>query len=183
VSRSSRNLICLVVVFFRTLRIPHASSSCMLDLTIFLLFLWCHYSCRQVLGFLQQTVAMLGGSDTELAIKLFMQIAIASDNCGVVAKANGISSHSSFNSLAYELMAQAFLLYEDEISDSKAQLRILVTIIGTMLACGNFSKDDYEALITKTAQYGAKLLKKPDQCKMVTLCSHLFYTGEPDVSK
>eukprot|EP00978_Attheya_sp_CCMP212_P000063 scaffold145_cov54-Attheya_sp.AAC.1 len=122
--------------------------------------------CRQVLGFLQQTVAMLGGSDTELAIKLFMQIAIASDNCGVVAKATGVSSHSSFSSLAYELMAQAFLLYEDEISDSKAQLRILVTIIGTMLACGNFSKDDYEALITKTAQYAAKLLKKPDQCKM-----------------
>merc|ERR1712238_59702 len=25
---------------------------------------------------------------------------------------------------------------------------------------------------------GAKLLKKPDQCKMVTLVSHLFYTGD-----
>ena len=37
---------------------------------------------------------------------------------------------------------------------------------------------DYDALITKTTQYAAKLLKKPDQCKMVALCSHLFYRGD-----
>merc|ERR1712000_253399 len=35
------------------------------------------------------------------------------------------------------------------------------------------------ALITKTAQYANKLLKKPDQCRMVTLCSHLFWPKDP----
>jgi hypothetical protein len=27
------------------------------------------------------------------------------------------------------------------------------------------------------ARYAAKLLKKPDQCRMVALCSHLFWVG------
>lgn len=30
----------------------------------------------------------------------------------------------------------------------------------------------------QTTQYAAKLLKKPEQCRMVALCSHLFYVGK-----
>jgi vacuolar protein sorting-associated protein 35 len=42
-------------------------------------------------------------------------------------------------------------------------------------------KSDYEALTTKTAQSGARLVKKTDQCKIILLCSHLFYrTSEDD---
>ena len=29
-------------------------------------------------------------------------------------------------------------------------------------------------------QYSNKLLKKPDQCRMITLCSHLFWPRGPD---
>ena len=65
-------------------------------------------------------------------------------------------------------------MYESEISDSKAQVRCLTAIIGSLLNCKHFSDEDYEALITKAAQYANKLLKKPDQSRMVTLCSHLF---------
>jgi vacuolar protein sorting-associated protein 35 len=71
-------------------------------------------------------------------------------------------------------MKDAFLLYEIEISDSKAQVRCLSAVIGTLLNCKNFSDEDYEALITKAAQYANKLLRKPDQSRMVVLCSHLF---------
>ena len=71
-------------------------------------------------------------------------------------------------------MKDAFLLYEIEISDSKAQVRCLTAVIGTLLNCENFSDEDYEALITKAAQYANKLLRKPDQSRMVVLCSHLF---------
>lgn len=49
---------------------------------------------------------------------------------------------------------------------------------GTLLACQGFDAADYDALATKTAQYAAKLLKKPDQCRMVTLCSHLFWAPD-----
>jgi vacuolar protein sorting-associated protein 35 len=77
---------------------------------------------------------------------------------------------------------EALLLYEGEISDSKVQVRTLTSVIGALLNCRNFSSEDYEALITKVAQYANKLLKKPDQCRMVTLCSHLFYRKNYDGS-
>lgn len=51
----------------------------------------------------------------------------------------------------------------------------LVSAIGTLLNCKHFPVEDYEALITKIAQYANKLLKKPEQCRMVSLCSHLFW--------
>ncbi len=44
-----------------------------------------------------------------------------------------------------------------------------------MLQCKFFPAEDYEALVTKVAQYANKLLKKPDQCRMVSLCAHLFW--------
>ncbi|CAN0577929.1 unnamed protein product, partial [Ectocarpus sp. 12 AP-2014] len=75
-------------------------------------------------------------------------------------------------------LKQAFILYEDELSDSKAQVRALVSMAGTLLSCEGFDPVDYDALATKTAQYAAKLLKKPDQCRMVTLCSHLFWSPD-----
>jgi hypothetical protein len=81
----------------------------------------------------------------------------------------------NFSAIAYEFVKEGLLIYECEISDSKAQIRALTNIIGTLLNCRNFPTEDYEALITKTAQYANKLLKKPDQCRMVTLCSHLFW--------
>jgi vacuolar protein sorting-associated protein 35 len=70
---------------------------------------------------------------------------------------------------------EALLLYESDITESKAQVRTLTSLIGALLNCRNFTSEDYEALITKVAQYANKLLKKPDQCRLVTLCSHLFY--------
>ena len=65
--------------------------------------------------------------------------------------------------------------------DSKVQPRALTTAVGTMLSCKNFTHEDYETLITRVAQYSYKLLKKPDQCKMVILCSHLFWPKPHDL--
>lgn len=73
-------------------------------------------------------------------------------------------------------------MYEDELSDSKTQVAALKSMVGTLVSCTHFSAEDYDTLITKTTQYAAKLLKKPDQCKMVTLCSHLFWVSKPVLS-
>jgi vacuolar protein sorting-associated protein 35 len=75
---------------------------------------------------------------------------------------------------------EGLLIYEAEITESKAQVNALTSIICTLLNCKHFPSEDYEALITKTAQYANKLLKKSDQCKMITLCSHLFWPRDAD---
>ena len=74
---------------------------------------------------------------------------------------------------------QAFSIYEDEISDSKAQLAAISLIIGTFEQTTCFSDENHEPLRTKCALAAAKLLKKPDQCRGVALCSHLFWSGKP----
>ena len=101
----------------------------------------------------------------------------SADECACIAAAheNMAASIAPFQAIAYEFMKEALILYETDITDSKAQVRVLKAIIGTLLNCGNFSAEDYDNVTTKLCQYSNKLLKKPDQCQMVTLCSHLFW--------
>lgn len=89
-----------------------------------------------------------------------------------------LSLHCTLVFSSFRNFLQAFILYEDELTDSKAQVRALTSMAGTLLSCQGFDPPDYDALATKTAQYAAKLLKKPDQCRMVTLCSHLFWSPD-----
>uniref|UniRef100_A0A672IG72 Vacuolar protein sorting-associated protein 35 n=1 Tax=Salarias fasciatus TaxID=181472 RepID=A0A672IG72_SALFA len=71
----------------------------------------------------------------------------------------------------------AFSLYEDEISDSKAQLAAITLIIGTFERMRCFSEENHEPLRTQCALAASKLLKKPDQCRAVSICAHLFWSG------
>lgn len=80
--------------------------------------------------------------------------------------------------IAYEFFAQAFTIYEEAISDSRLQFQSIVSIAGVLQQCRNFSRENYDTLITKTALHGSKLLKKPDQCRSVYLSSHLWWGVE-----
>ncbi|KAF2727424.1 vacuolar protein sorting-associated protein 35 [Polyplosphaeria fusca] len=101
----------------------------------------------------------------DLALRLFI-------GCGQVADQNG------FEEVAYEYFAQAFTIYEEAISDSRAQFQAVCVIAGGLHTSRNFGKDNYDTLITKCALHGSKLLKKPDQCRAVYLASHLWWATE-----
>lgn len=79
---------------------------------------------------------------------------------------------------AYEFFAQAFTVYEEAISDSRAQYQAIVLIAGVLQSTRNFPSDSYDTLVSKCALYGSKLLKKPDQCRAVYLASHLWWAVE-----
>ncbi|EED89796.1 predicted protein, partial [Thalassiosira pseudonana CCMP1335] len=137
-------------------------------------------NCRKILVFLQKSVAILSPNNPELAFKLYLEIAVATDHLAHATLPNFQNASTEFSGIAYDFTTQAFLVYEDEISESKAQIRAITSMVGSLLSCRSFERADYEALITKTAQYAAKLLKKPDQCRMVCVCSRLFYVGGKD---
>merc|ERR1712112_767753 len=84
---------------------------------------------------------------------------------------------SSQETVAYEYMSQAFSLYEDEISDSRAQLAAITLIIATFQRMSCFSEENHDPLRSQCALAAAKLLKKPDQCRGVMTCAHLFWSG------
>ena len=89
---------------------------------------------------------------------------------------NVLSVTSPFIRLWY--VFQAFALYEDEISDSKAQLAAITLLISTFEQMSCFGEENHEPLRTQCALAASKLLKKPDQCRAVMVCSHLFWSGK-----
>lgn len=118
---------------------------------------------KKLFQYVHETVTALGSQDHgETSLKLFLHGAQLADYFG-------------FKSIAYEFMTKAFILYEEVGADHKAQIRAINLIAGTMYQCTKFSKDDCENIITRITQSSAKLLKKPDQCRMVQVCCHLFW--------
>ncbi|QRW05846.1 vacuolar protein sorting-associated protein 35 [Ceratobasidium sp. AG-Ba] len=81
---------------------------------------------------------------------------------------------------ALRLFLLALKLYEDSISESRAQLQAIGLIIGTLQGARVFGEDNYDTLITKAAVHGAKLLKKPHQATAVMLASHMWQTDVPE---
>ncbi|XP_021283680.1 vacuolar protein sorting-associated protein 35B isoform X1 [Herrania umbratica] len=103
----------------------------------------------------------------ELALRLSLQCAEAAND--------GDLEH-----VAYEFFTQAFVLYEEEIADSKAQVTAIHLIVGTLQRMNVFGVENRDTLTHKATGYSARLLKKPDQCRAVYACSHLFWVDDQD---
>jgi vacuolar protein sorting-associated protein 35 len=103
-----------------------------------------------------------GPGAAEMALRLFCAAGQTADLTG-------------FEEVAYEFFAQAFTVYEEAVSDSKAQFQAVCVIATALHQTRNFGRENYDTLITKCAQHGSKLLRKPDQCRAVYLASHLWW--------
>ncbi|KAH6799917.1 VPS35-like protein B [Perilla frutescens var. hirtella] len=103
----------------------------------------------------------------ELALRLYLQCAEAANDCDL-------------EPVAYDFFTQAFVLYEEEVADSKAQVTAIHLIIGTLQRMHVFGVENRDTLTHKATGYSAKLLKKPDQCRAVYACSHLFWVDDQD---
>ncbi|XP_012265387.1 vacuolar protein sorting-associated protein 35 isoform X4 [Athalia rosae] len=125
--------------------------------------------CQKIFQFCHATItALMKAELAELPLRLFLQGAIAI----------GEIRFDNFETVAYEFMSQAFSIYEDEISDSKAQLAAITLIIATFEQMSCFSEENAEPVRNQCALYASKLLKKPDQCRGVATCSHIFWSGK-----
>ncbi|KAK2398314.1 vacuolar protein sorting-associated protein 35B [Trifolium repens] len=123
---------------------------------------------RKIFQLLNETVEVLSSvSSPELALRLYLHCAEAANDCDL-------------EPVAYEFFTQAFVLYEEEIADSKAQVTAIHLIIGTLQRMNIFGVENRDTLTHKATGYSAKLLKKPDQCRAVYACSHLFWVDEQD---
>jgi len=120
---------------------------------------------KKVFGFVHESITVLKPHYPELALRLFIHAAQTADKCG-------------FEAISYEFMAQSFICYEDDISDSKAQFGAINYIVAALMNFTSFGQENYDTLISKATQHSAKLLKKTDQCRAVYGCAHLFWPGD-----
>ncbi|XP_042420145.1 vacuolar protein sorting-associated protein 35B-like [Zingiber officinale] len=123
---------------------------------------------KKIFQILHQTIEdLLSVSSPELALRLYLQCAEAANDCDL-------------EPIAYEFFTQAFVLYEEEVADSKAQVTAIHLITGTLQRMNIFGVENRDTLTHKATGYSAKLLKKPDQCRAVYACSHLFWVDDQD---
>ncbi|KAL0489745.1 vacuolar protein sorting protein VPS35 [Acrasis kona] len=114
----------------------------------------------KVFQYVMEILEVLANQRPGPALQLYLQSALCADRCDL-------------EKIVYELLSQAFMLYEEE--DSKVQLEYLHLIINALQGMKHISEENYNTLSTKTCQYSSKLLRKPDQCRAVLMCSHLFW--------
>jgi len=138
-------------------------------------------SCRKVFVFIQQTIASFAHTNPERGIKLYLEAALTADKIGACLPEES-DDRISYGAMTYELLSQSFTLYEQYVmTDSRSQGRCVTAMIVTLLACRSLGKKEYEELITRTSKFAAKMIKRSEQCEMVTRCAHLFYVmGEDD---
>ncbi|KAF9993886.1 Vacuolar protein sorting-associated protein 35 [Entomortierella chlamydospora] len=120
--------------------------------------------CSTLFRFIHQVISILHSKvdNSDVVLRLFLLAGQSADECG-------------FEDICYEFFVQAFTIYEESISESKAQFQAITLMVGTLQTTTCFNVDHYDTLITKCALHGAKLLKKPDQCRAVYTCSHLWW--------
>ncbi|CAG8500735.1 13480_t:CDS:10 [Acaulospora morrowiae] len=119
--------------------------------------------------FIHQVISMLYNKVecSDICLRLFLLAGQSANECG-------------FEEMCYEFFVQAFTIYEESISESRAQFQAVTLIIGTLQTTHVFGPENYDTLITKCALHGSKLLKKPDQCRAVYLSSHLWWATETE---
>lgn len=120
---------------------------------------------KKLFGFLHETISVLTPHYPESALRLFLHSAVVADKCRQ-------------EPIAYEFVAQAFIAYEDEISDSRHQYAAILLLIGLLQQMHHFTSDNFDTLVSKATQHAAKLLRKADQCRAVAQCAHLFWTSQ-----
>lgn len=124
---------------------------------------------QKIYSFCHQTITALAKAEfVEISLKLFLQAAMTAD----------LTPFDKAEAVAYEFMSQAFQMYEEDISDSKVQMATITQLIGSLQAISCFSEENFSPLSSKCALLASKLLKKPDQCRGVSACSHIFWSGK-----
>ena len=125
--------------------------------------------CGKIFKFCFQTINALVAAElpAELSFRLFLQGAMTV--CDV--------AYEGCEDIAYEFISQAIDLYTNDITTNK--FGAITVIIGTCLRVLHvFDEDNFESLRHNCIQQASKLLKKPDQCRAVALCSNLFWNCE-----
>jgi vacuolar protein sorting-associated protein 35 len=117
---------------------------------------------KRIFSFIHETIMVLVEPFPEQAVRLFMQAAAVADKC-------------AYEAIAYEFVAQAFIAYETEIADSKAQLSAINYIVASLPHLVNFSQENYDTLATKASQHCSRYIVKADQARAMANCAHLHW--------
>lgn len=124
---------------------------------------------KKIFGFCHTIISGLAKAEFhELALRLFLQAALTANRL----------AFSETESVAYEFWSQAITLFEEEITESTAQISAITLMVGSLESMVCFGEENFTALATQCTKVSMKLIKKPDQARGVLKCSHLFWSAK-----
>ncbi|OEH76166.1 vacuolar sorting protein [Cyclospora cayetanensis] len=125
---------------------------------------------KKICQFLHATCLELVQISAEMAFRMWLMAAMAADNaCEMVG---------GYEAICHEFLSQALVCFEEEITESKRQFAALTEMVGCLSGfVRRLDRENYDSIASKLTQHGAKLLKKPDQCRAVLSCSHLYWNA------
>eukprot|EP00916_Digyalum_oweni_P027512 GHVL01045005.1.p1 GENE.GHVL01045005.1~~GHVL01045005.1.p1 ORF type:complete len:775 (+),score=145.17 GHVL01045005.1:43-2367(+) len=120
---------------------------------------------KKMLQFIHKMCTSLTSSSPDISFRLFLQAATIANQCD-----------PTLESICFEFMSQALITYEEEFNDTRRQFAAIIHMVGVLIKNIDCLIDEnYENIAAKLTQHGAKLLRKPDQCRAILACSHLFW--------
>lgn len=88
---------------------------------------------------------------------------------------NLLTESTDLEDLAYEFMTNAYMIFEEEISETEQKVSALNLIMTTLYSLTLFGVENFDTLCSTATSYCSKLLKKNLQCEALTLSAYLFY--------
>lgn len=119
---------------------------------------------KKILQFIHKGLSVLSPLDPNMSIRLYLQASLMSDRHG-------------FEPITYEFLTQAFVVYEEEMANSKDLSSAVAVIVGTVERLRGLTEENYDAVSTQATQHSARLLKKADKTRAVYNCAHMFWSG------
>ena len=114
---------------------------------------------------------------SSIALKLYIQGALSSDKI----------DYENSATVTYEFISKAISIYEEDIDESKEQVRVVHILIGTLQQLRRLTEENMDPLTSKCAVLASKLLKKQDQARAISKVAHMFwfsqYAGEDSPRK
>jgi len=127
-------------------------------------------SVKKVFQFMHKTNTAMVKEAPEVALQQWLVAGLAADQADRNSESPG-----AYEPICYEFLTQALICFEEEISESSRQYEGIFTLVGTLTQITCLDGENFDTIAQKIAQHGARLLKKPMQCRAVAACSHLFW--------
>jgi len=127
-------------------------------------------SLKKVFQFVHKTNTALQQTSPEASLQLWLTSAAVADQ---VERATG--AQGAFEPICYEFLTQALVVFEEEISDSNKQFKGIHSIVGALCNISALDSENFDNISQKITRHAARLLKKPMQCRAVSVCSQLFW--------
>ena len=126
--------------------------------------------CERVIAFCHQSATKLVACGaSEVALRLFL-------HCTLVIESVGEVEMGRRGLFAYEFFSQAFTLFEQEMSDARAQLSVFGALVGTLLRARQCLDGESAGVLRTQCSRAAlnRLLLRTDQSRAVALTAHLL---------